>query len=238
MVVVDPAASEQEQADGVAERRIDISRDGPYEVQGSIPIAPVTIVETVHAEPVDIERGEPLATGRRYALCRCGQSQTKPFCDGSHERLGFDGTETADRTPRADRARRIRGRDIVFTDDRPLCTHAGFCANRRTDVWEMVGASADPEVRARMEDMIGLCPSGRLALEPQETGGEEASSDPEILLEADGPLWVRGEITIRAADGSTWEARDHVALCRCGKSRNKPFCDDTHGEIGFRDGSR
>jgi CDGSH-type Zn-finger protein len=237
MVDVDPAAPELEQTDGVPERRIDITRDGPYEVHGGLPLAPVTIIETAHAEPVGIECGEPLATGQRYALCRCGQSQTKPFCDGSHERLGFDGTETADRTPRADRARRIQGRDIAFTDDQPLCTHAGFCTNRTTDVWDMVRDSGDPEVRARLERMIGLCPSGRLALELREGVEPGPPAEPEILLEADGPIWVRGAVTIRAADGSSWETRDHVTLCRCGRSRNKPFCDDTHDEIGFRDGS-
>ena len=238
MVDLDPSATEHEQAQGPPERRIDVAPDGPYEVSGSLPLAPVTIVETVHGEPVDVERGELPATGRRYALCRCGQSETKPFCDDSHERLGFDGAETADRTPRSDRARRIQGRGIAFTDDRPLCTHAGFCANRNTDVWSMVRDSDDPEVRARMEGMIGLCPSGRLALEPPEDGDPAPPSEPEILLEADGPIWVKGRVAIHAAEGFTWETRDHVALCRCGKSRNKPFCDGTHEEIGFRDGSR
>ena len=237
MVDLDPSATELGRRADPPERRIDVTTDGPYEVVGTIPLVPVTIVETVHGEPVDVERGEPLATGRGYSLCRCGQSGTKPFCDGSHERLGFDGTETADRTPRAERARRIQGRGVAFTDDPPLCTHAGFCSNRTTDVWTMVGDSGDPEVRVKMERMIGLCPSGRLALEPTRDSTSTPST-PEILLEADGPIWVRGGIRIRGADGFLWETRDHVALCRCGRSANKPFCDGTHDEIGFRDGSR
>ena len=229
MVDVEPDTT-RETATEADDRRIDVTADGPYEVHGGIPLVPVTIVVTRHGEPVDEERGEPLPTGRRYALCRCGRSGTKPFCDESHLREAFDGTETADRTPREERARLIRGRGIAFTDDVPLCTHADFCGNRRTDVWEMVRDSGDAEVRASMERMIGHCPSGRLSLEPPPGSGE-----PEILLEADGPIWVRGGVTIRAADGSTWEIRDHVALCRCGMSANKPFCDGTHDEIGFRD---
>ena len=232
MVDLDPAAAVAEGADSTAERRIDVTEDGPYRVYGSLSLRPVTIVETEEGEPIDVEEGAPLSTGRWYALCRCGNSRTKPFCDDSHLRVGFDGAETADRAPRADRARVIRGRGIAFTDDRPLCTHAGFCANRRTDVWEMVGDSDDPEVRAAMERMIGLCPSGRLALEPPADAGE-----PGVLLERDGPIWVRGAVQLRAADGTAYEVRGRMALCRCGASRNKPFCDDSHKEVGFRDGS-
>ena len=220
------------------DRRIDVTADGPYVVRGSVPLSRVEVVETEFGEPVGIREGEALATGRTYALCRCGRSATKPFCDRSHERVGFDGTETADRTARADRARVIHGRGIVVSDDKPLCTHAGFCANRTTDVWEMVRHSGDPEVRERMLRMVELCPSGRLAsaAPAHEDGSREPAGEPSVLLERDGPIWVRGSVPIRAADGTTWEIRDRVTLCRCGASRNKPFCDDTHNEIGFRDG--
>jgi CDGSH-type Zn-finger protein len=232
MVDLDPIPAGRDQAAGPPERRIDVTTDGPYEVYGSLPLRHVRIVETEWGEPVEAEEGEPLPVGRHYALCRCGNSQTKPFCDESHLRVGFDGTETADRAPRATRARQVRGRGITFTDDPSLCTHAGFCTNRRTDVWEMVRDSADPEVRAQMQRMIELCPSGRLELEPPAPAGEQG-----ILLERDGPIWVRGAVQLRAADGTTYEVRGRMALCRCGASSNKPFCDDSHKEVGFRDGS-
>ncbi len=214
------------------ERRIDVTANGPYEVRGSVPLRAVTIVETDLGEPIDVEEGDPLPVGHRYALCRCGTSQTKPFCDDSHLRAGFDGTETADRAPRSTRAREVRGRDITFTDDSELCTHAGFCANRRADVWGMVRDSADPQVRTQMQRMIELCPSGRLELEPPGDAG-----DPGVLLERDGPIWVRGAVELHAADGTAYEVRGRMALCRCGASRNKPFCDDSHKEVGFRDRS-
>ena len=232
MVDLDPTPAARPQSGDPPEQHIDILEDGPYHVHGSLPLQHVTIVETEWGEPVDTDEEEPLNTGRWYALCRCGNSQTKPFCDESHVRVGFDGTETADRAPRATRAREVRGRDIAFTDDQPLCTHAGFCTNRRTDVWEMVRDSATPEVRAQMEAMIGRCPSGRLAMEPPADPGE-----PGVLLERDGPIWVRGAVQVRAADGTTYEGRGRMALCRCGASRNKPFCDDSHSEVGFRDSS-
>jgi CDGSH-type Zn-finger protein len=232
MVDLDPVPTPRDPAAAAPEQRIDVSADGPYEVYGSLPLRPVRIVETEEGEPVDVEEGDLLPVGRHYALCRCGNSRTKPFCDESHLRVGFEGTETADRAARATRARQIRGRDITFSDDQTLCTHAGFCTNRRTDVWEMVRDSTDPEVRGQMQRMIQLCPSGRLELEPPAAAG-----DPVLLLEADGPIWVRGAVHLRAADGTTYEVRGRMALCRCGASRNKPFCDDSHKEVGFRDGS-
>ncbi len=232
MVDLDPTATARSETDDPPVRHIDVTQDGPYQVEGSLPLRGVEIVVTEWGEPVDVDESEPLATGRRYALCRCGNSQTKPFCDDSHLRVGFDGAETADRAPRATRAREVRGRDIGFTDDPTLCTHARFCSNRRTDVWDMVRDSADPDVRAQMERMIGHCPSGRLAMEPPADAGE-----PSVLLERDGPIWVRGAVQLRAADGSTYEVRGRMALCRCGASQNKPFCDDSHSEVRFRDGS-
>lgn len=241
MVELEPIAVGTELGAELPARRIEVTLNGPYEVFGGLPLTPVTIVETPYGEPIDFRRGEPFATGERYALCRCGRSATKPFCDASHERVGFDGTETADRTPRSERARLIRWHDVAFTDDQPLCTHAGYCGNRTTDVWTMVRSSDDPEVRGTLERMVGLCPSGRLIMEPRPDddppGPAPGEIPPEILLEADGPIWVRGDVAILAADGSTWERRERVALCRCGRSANKPFCNGTHDEVGFRDGS-
>src|SRR5215212_639994 len=229
MVDLDPAAAALPETDDPPERRIDVTEDGPYRVHGRLPLRPVSVVRSEWGESVDADMGEPLPTGASYALCRCGRSSTKPFCDESHVRIGFDGCETADRAPRAERAREFRGRDIAFTDDQALCIHAAYCEDRETDVWDMVRVSADPEVRARMSRMISMCPSGRLSMEPPADAG-----DPEVLLERDGPIWVKGAVQLRAADGSTYEVRGRMALCRCGNSRNKPFCDDTHAEVGFR----
>jgi CDGSH-type Zn-finger protein len=232
MVDLDPTAAGSSETDAPPARRIDVTQDGPYRVHGGLPLRPVSVVRSEWGESVDADVGAPLPTGGSYALCRCGRSSTKPFCDDSHLRTGFTGEETADRGPRADRAREIRGREIAFTDDQELCVHAAYCEDRVTSVWDMVRDSADPEVRTQMSRMIGLCPSGRLALEPPGEAGE-----PEVLLERDGPIWVRGAVQLRAADGTAYEVRGRMALCRCGASRNKPFCDDTHSEIGFRDGS-
>jgi CDGSH-type Zn-finger protein len=213
--------------------RVRISPDGPYEVTGSPPLVRTAQVETEYGEPIGWEDPTPMDAPAAFDLCRCGQSSRKPFCDSSHETNGFDGTEVADRRPRSDRARVMKGDGVVMTDDRSLCTKAGHCANRFTDVWEMIRRTSDPVVRSRLEQMVDLCPSGRL---DRPRAAQDDGAEPSIGVIRNGPIWVRGGIPVEAADGTTYEVRDRVTLCRCGHSNNKPFCDGTHKEIGFRDG--
>ena len=80
------------------------------------------------------------------------------------------------------------------------------------------------------------CPSGRLVAWDQNGKAIEPDFEPSIgLIEETqagkmGPIWVRGGIPVESADGTTYEIRNRVTLCRCGKSSNKPFCDGSHLE--------
>ena len=71
------------------------------------------------------------------------------------------------------------------------------------------------------------------ALEPELAASIGLVQDP--ARGVSGPLWVRGGIPVVAADGTAYEVRNRVALCRCGASGNKPFCDGSHASIKFRD---
>ena len=177
-----------------------------------------------------------LTTRTNYVLCRCGQSSSRPFCDGTHEDIEFDGTETAETGDASNGTKTFEGQAVVVKDDRSLCMHAGFCGNRVSNVWKMVGDTADTQVRAQVMAMIEKCPSGALsyALEPE---GElvEPSLPQEIGVTPDGSLWVSGGITIERSDGQPFEPRNRVTLCRCGQSSKKPLCDGTHKDIGFSD---
>ncbi|MEX1100920.1 MAG: CDGSH iron-sulfur domain-containing protein [Actinomycetota bacterium] len=218
--------------------RIKVQTDGPYLVSGSVRLTRTAIEETDHGEPVSWEDDEDVeGTRPRYALCRCGRSSNKPFCDGTHKTWDFNGSETADRTPREARIRTFRGKGVTMTDDRSVCDHSGFCGDRETDVWHMIRHTADPEVRERLIGMVRRCPSGRLAVAPPDGKGSdlEPTFDPSVAVVCDGPLWVRGEVEVVSADGQTYEVRNRVTLCRCGESSNKPLCDGTHRENGFRD---
>ncbi len=221
-----------------AQARIRIMPNGPYLVSGGVPLTERYPAKSEHGEPLAWDpvgaAADAPAVRERYALCRCGQSGTKPFCDGSHARLGFDGTLTADRGPSAARRRTLSGVSLVVTDDPTLCVHAGFCGTRLTNVWKMARRADDPEVRARLATMIHNCPSGRLKAAPADGAAPiEPQYTPSIATICDGPLWVRGGIPVEAPDGFTYEVRNRVTLCRCGQSRNKPFCDGTHVEAGF-----
>jgi CDGSH-type Zn-finger protein len=216
---------------------IRILTDGPYVVRGGVPLARTEQVETEYGEPVDWAPLEPIEAEqpRNYQLCRCGMSKTKPFCDDSHEE-GFDGTEVADREPRATRADIYVGEGVVMTDDRSLCTMAGYCGDRYTKVWQMIRRTGDPQVRERLQQMVSLCPSGSLAWAPAQGEDEiEPKHEPSVVICRDGPILVRGGVQVKAADGWDYEVRNRVTLCRCGRSENKPFCDGSHNEVGFTD---
>jgi len=88
----------------------------------------------------------------------------------------------------------------------------------------------------------GLCPSGRyVACDPDSDSAIEPEFEPSIGLVEDphlgvsGPLFVRGGIPVYSEDGTPYEVRNRVTLCRCGGSKNKPFCDGTHIARSFSD---
>jgi CDGSH-type Zn-finger protein len=80
-------------------QRITVKPNGPYLIQGEVPLVSKTPVISEYGEPLTWKKGEVLSTTEQYALCRCGQSGTKPFCDGTHADVDFDGTETANTGP-------------------------------------------------------------------------------------------------------------------------------------------
>ena len=141
---------------------ITVQPNGPYVVRGGVPLVAKKPINSELGEPLTWKKGEVLKTRETFLLCRCGQSANKPFCDGSHEASGFDGAETADPGPITKRETNYKGTNIVVKDDRSLCTHAGFCGNRSSNVWKMVQHSNDTQIRAQIIAMIERCPSGAL----------------------------------------------------------------------------
>jgi CDGSH-type Zn-finger protein len=221
--------------------RVVIAKDGPYLVEGGVPLARQTIGVDAEGQSQDWIAGEAIATRETYALCRCGQSRKKPFCDGSHVAAGFDGTETASRKPYLEQAQRLDGPVLQLTDVEALCAFGRFCdPNGR--VWNQVGSTDDPQVREAFVRQVGACPAGRLVAWDKATG---RAIEPELPVsiglvedpaqECSGPLWLRGGIPVVSSDGFEYEVRNRVTLCRCGESSNKPFCDGTHASMKFKD---
>jgi CDGSH-type Zn-finger protein len=222
--------------------RIVVSKDGPYVVQGSVPIQIQTITPNRDKFSWDWVAGKSFPSEEGTALCRCGQSKTKPFCDGSHAKARFDGTETALRDPYDAQAETTDGPTLKLQDAENLCAFARFC-DPAGKIWSLIEQTDDRDARALTIREASYCPSGRLVVTDKATGKKiEPELPPSIgvvedpALKCSGPLWVRGGIPIESADGKTYEVRNRVTLCRCGASQNKPFCNGAHASIKFKDG--
>jgi CDGSH-type Zn-finger protein len=222
--------------------KVQIAKDGPYLVSGALPMATEVIGTNREGDSVAWKPGAKNPHKANFALCRCGHSAQKPFCDGTHAKVGFDGTETASREPYRDQAKLMEGPTMSLTDAEGLCAFARFC-DPKGQVWNLVGRTDDPSARKDFVQEACDCPSGRLVAWDNATGkAVEPKFEPSIALIEDpakncsGPIWLRGGVQVVSADGFKYEARNRVTLCRCGASRNKPFCDGQHAAIGFRAG--
>ena len=224
------------QPDAPEDPVVEIVANGPYRVRGGVPVARTAQVETEYGEPVDWAPFEALETSEPVELCRCGATSTQPFCDHACDTNGFDGTEVAVHGTYAERAYPYRGEGLTLHDERTLCSMAGYCGDRFTNVWAMIGKAEDPEIRERIRHMSRLCPSGRIVTQSEGEEVDEPDYEPSIGITKDGPVWVRGGVPVVGADTEPYEVRNRVTLCRCGASRNKPFCDGSHKDVRFRDG--
>jgi CDGSH-type Zn-finger protein/truncated hemoglobin YjbI len=182
----------------------------------------------------------------QLALCRCGASAIKPFCDGSHARIGF--TEAKDPKRVADRRDTYAGQQLTVFDNRGICQHSGFCTDRLPAVFR---SRAEPFVApsgGRMDEIIRAvrdCPSGALsyaidAIEARDQVDWNDAREPGIEVTRDGPYRITGKIPLTDADGNPaapgqGSSLEHYALCRCGHSQNKPFCSGMHWYVGFTD---
>jgi CDGSH-type Zn-finger protein len=225
------------------EPRVVVTKDGPYLVSGAVPLARQTIVADQEGGSEEWRESHPFPPQENYALCRCGHSQNKPFCDGTHKKVGFDGTETASRQPYREQAQLIEGPALALTDAESLCAFARFC-DPHGQVWNQVERTDQAEVRATFVRQVNNCPSGRLVAWDRAAGKPIEHHLPLSIgvIEdpaegVSGPLWLRGGLAVIAADGFAYEVRNRVTLCRCGASRIKPFCDGSHAAVKFDDGA-
>ena len=133
-----------------------------------------------------------------------------------------------------------RGRDIVVTYDLRRCIHSGECLRALPAVfdtgrvpWVRPDAAPAGEVAAA----VMRCPSGALHFERRDGGAPEVEPAANtITVGPNGPLYVRGAIELVTPDGDLLLEETRAAFCRCGASDNKPFCDNSHLEIGFAEG--
>jgi CDGSH-type Zn-finger protein len=229
---VKPVETNSPKEDGF---RIKVTEDGPYLVSGGVPLRDQKICVDNDEECHGWEEGQNYPAEENYALCRCGHSQDKPYCDGTHARIKFDGTEQAGNTPYMEQAEEFDGPNLRLTDAEGFCAEARFC-HRAGGAWKLTDRSADPAAKQTAIEESCDCPSGRLVAWDKDGQAIEPDFEPSIGLVEDtqadkaGPIWVRGGIPVESSDGRTYETRNRVTLCRCGRSSIKPFCDGSHLE--------
>lgn len=168
------------------------------------------------------------------ALCRCGNSKNKPFCDGTHGKIGFTSEKEKNRVPRHHDI--YEGKEVTIHDDRGICSHAGYCTEGLPSVFRMGkdpwidpnGASKD-----KIIETIKKCPSGALSYEIDGKRFTSYHDNPKIKINEDSPYRIQGFIDLLADDEP--ESDEHYSLCRCGSSKNKPFCDGSHWYEKFSD---
>ncbi|MEE8118335.1 MAG: CDGSH iron-sulfur domain-containing protein [Gammaproteobacteria bacterium] len=181
-------------------------------------------------------RNGSIETKETMALCRCGGSANKPFCDGTHAKIGFSSAKLEGRVE--DKRENYKGKKITIHDNRGICSHAGRCTDNLTAVFHLKeepwihpdSASAD-EIIA----MIQTCPSGALSYSVDDVEHRDLSAEPSIFVAPNGPYIVSGGADLLDTIWGDGASKEHFTLCRCGGSKNKPFCDGTHWYIKFTD---
>jgi len=177
--------------------------------------------------------GEDIAVKPVMALCRCGGSANKPFCDGSHNSNGF---ESSGGTPAGrDRIIAYEGAELTVTYNPRLCSHAAECGRLASHVfnpdqkpWIQPDNGTEDEVRA----VVAACPSGALALGNADGPEHLVADRADVQIEKNGPYWVTG-ITAPTEDQAEGASEAKFVLCRCGLSGNKPYCDGSHRDKGW-----
>lgn len=218
-----------------------ITKDGPYIVSGNLSMNKEIIIIGKDDEPEKWAKGKKYPSNEPCALCRCGESKNKPFCDGTHAKIDFDGTETASHENFERQSQKINGPNLILKDAPMFCAVARFC-HRAGGTWSLAKSSDKNSKEIAIEEACN-CPSGRLVvcdkktetpIEPKFEQSISLVEDPQNKVS--GPIWLKGGVPVESSDGTVYETRNRVTLCRCGKSRNKPFCDGSHVEEGFNDG--
>lgn len=202
---------------------------------------PLIVTDLTRLEGPD---GTEIACKEKIALCRCGLSAKKPFCDGAHAREGFTSARpdlNGEGAPEHDRVQTYESDDIEVRFNLAVCCHATECVSGAPRVFN---PKARPWIRPENDDAdkitaaIANCPSGALfyTLKAGGKSGPAATDAPAIRIAKDGPYEVTGGVGLETGDWGAGASRDRYVLCRCGASKTKPFCDGAHKDAGFTDG--
>ncbi|AIZ56108.1 iron-binding zinc finger CDGSH type [Candidatus Methanoplasma termitum] len=206
--------------------KIKITTNGPLMVIGGVPLKGEVIKRDSMGRSEKWEEVKSYYRNGTYPLCRCGKSTDKPFCTGDH--IGWDGTETAKRNTFEERAKAYPESDgIVLLQDPALCDGSGFCHG----IHNINQTAKNKKTLETAKQQVHDCASGSIVMKVDGQVWEpkfEKSISVTGTPGKKGPFWVKGGVPLESADGYTYEVRNRMTLCGCGKSKNKPFCDGAH----------
>lgn len=222
--------------------RIVVTESGPYLVYGRPPLAQQFIMANDRGESWYFQEGKHFSTeAEPTALCRCGVSHRKPYCDGSHRDADWNPELEKGNDRLLDNVEVKHGERISVSDNPKYCVFARFC-DAEGGIFALTDRSDEREARQMAVREASMCPSARLTAWDNATERPyEYKYEPSLgLIEdnaigASGGLWVRGGIRMTRENGEPFEIRNRVVVCRCGQSADKPYCDGTHASIKWRD---
>ena len=177
-----------------------------------------------------------IETKEMMALCRCGGSANKPYCDGTHSKIGFSSAKIAGAVE--DKRENYLGKKITIHDNRGICAHAGLCTDGLASVFRL---KEEPWIHPDAESVdeiiatIQKCPSGALSYSIDDLEHRDQNGEPSIFIAPNGPYVVSGEPDLVDTIQGEGASKEHFTICRCGGSKNKPFCDGTHWGNNFTD---
>ncbi len=178
-------------------------------------------------KPLLVKDGELMLSESTVYLCRCGQSSKKPFCDGSHQKSGF----TSKRDISKELLEDYEGKDITIHFNRSICAGTGTCVESLPSVF-LAGERKDwikPNENSveSIIKTINACPSGALSYSINDSVHIDNREFPKVTILKNGPYSVEG-IVCKHKDTPTNFCESKYTLCRCGMSKNKPYCDYSH----------
>ena len=181
-----------------------------------------------------LTNGQQYASEGTIALCRCGGSKNKPYCDGTHAKIGFSGARAPDRVP--DARQDYAGQRVTIHDNRGICAHAARCTETLTTVFKLGQEPwIDPngDTVDKIVTTVEQCPSGALSYSINGVERRDQDSDPVIFVVPNGPYAIKGGADLDDVEWGAGASREHFDLCRCGQSKNKPFCSGAHWDHHF-----
>ena len=189
-------------------------------------------------ENLENSKSEKLSNIQGIALCRCGASRNKPFCDGTHGIIRFSSKNADNNNKIGSKRKSYAGTKITIHDNRRICSHAAECVNNLSSVFNLnkrPWINPDGAITKEIIETIKKCPSGALSYSIDGIEYRDYDGKQLVKVSKDGPYYITGGIELVGAEFPDDTSKEHYTLCRCGTSNNKPFCDGNHSIINFKD---